>query len=833
MAQERRNPLEAVLALGLALALLAAGGAAFAETAKTLRPDPGMVTYALSPGQVVDLFVNATPREGDVPHREWFLFATSKSGEIYFLTPEGAVPYRPDMDLDRVTYPYSHKEPTEFIARLTLGGPGLGPGDSLVYAYAYRTAEGRGVADNIVILKVAAGEGSLASFTSEAELEAYLKEALRIHAPLGGTPWAYDMGAPMAMPGSSLESSFSNTNLQEAGVDEADKVKTDGRYLYVAPSPQPRPYYLSAGDDGGPAADAEEPAVIRVLELKTAPPGAAEFSRIELRHQSPEVDGLYLANDLGPGEPHILAAVSGRSAGFWYFWGDPWYWSSGVTEVSLFDVTKPAEPKALGQLKLDGQLVASRRIGGVLYLVTRFTPTPPGYGPLGGGPVDLLSLEASLEKASLADLLPKIRLDGALLGSLVSHGECYGLPFTEDLIPEPTLVTVSAVDLRNPAEVVSRSVVGPTETVYVSTAALYLASTRYRDSEPLPKRAMLSGSAERGTRAPETTLLHKFALSAEGPVYSASGSVAGNLGWEPDKRPFRLSEYKGNLRVATSLGETWDETATTRLAVFQEDSSGPAAVLREIGHIDGIGLKGERLYATRYVGPRCYLVTFRVTDPLYVFDLSDPFGPSLLGELHIQGYSDYLHPVGENFLLGIGKDAVPSLAASDFGGRGAWYQGVKLSLFDVSDPARPEEVNSIVLGKRGTESDALYDHHAVTYRAPDEGGNARLAIPVRLHDTRPASPAFDPSKPWAYYDWTHTGLHLFEIDTLYGSGKPPGIHETGAMIVASRTETPYPDGYWGAWSDRSVLVGDSVHYVHQARVWSASWGSGADMVGPE
>ena len=186
--------------------------------------------------------------------------------------------------------------------------------------------------------------------------------------------------------------------------------------------------------------------------------------------------------------------------------------------------------------------------------------------------------------------------------------------------------------------------------------------------------------------------------------------------------------------MASSLGETWNETSTTRLTLLRESGDG---LFAETAHVDNIGEPGERLYAVRYTGNRAYLVTFRVTDPLYVFDLSDPFVPVKAGELHIQGYSDYLQPLSDTRLLGIGKDAVADVASTHFGGRGAWYQGVKLSLFDVADPSKPAELSSVIIGKRGTGTDAIMDHHAVTFlpAAPDRP--ARLALPIRKHDTLP------------------------------------------------------------------------------------------------
>ncbi|MCP4693915.1 MAG: hypothetical protein GY859_38125, partial [Desulfobacterales bacterium] len=167
------------------------------------------------------------------------------------------------------------------------------------------------------------------------------------------------------------------------------------------------------------------------------------------------------------------------------------------------------------------------------------------------------------------------------------------------------------------------------------------------------------------------------------------------------------------------------------------------------------------------------------------------------------------------------KDAVPDDGSNDFGGRGAWYQGVKLSLFDVSDPSNPREVDSLVYGKRGTNSDALVDHHALAYLPPINGGPARLALPIQLHETVPTYSYFNPSDPSAYYDWTHTGLYMFDI-TTGESGGQAGIEKSGHIIAESIGNQD--DSYWGWARDRAVLLNDSVHYIHNEKVISAEWG---------
>jgi uncharacterized secreted protein with C-terminal beta-propeller domain len=278
-----------------------------------------------------------------------------------------------------------------------------------------------------------------------------------------------------------------------------------------------------------------------------------------------------------------------------------------------------------------------------------------------------------------------------------------------------------------------------------------------------------------------------------------------------------MGEHDAVLRVFTSLGQDWDGSATTRLTLLRE-AAGKLEVVSELPNTRrpaAIGKPGERLYAARFVGNRAYLVTFRVTDPLYVLDLSEPTDPFIVGELAIPGYSDYLQPLGERWLIGVGKDAVADSTGSVGDGRGAWYQGVKVALFDVGDPARPKEVNSLVIGKRGTDSAVLHDHHAFTMLTTgnETGELARLAIPIAQHSV-PLMLVGDSSDPRTWYDWSQTGLHLFSVTDA-------GLASHGEIVAESRGEVSYPKV--GGSDDRAFMNGLEVHYLHGQEVWAALW----------
>ncbi len=251
----------------------------------------------------------------------------------------------------------------------------------------------------------------------------------------------------------------------------------------------------------------------------------------------------------------------------------------------------------------------------------------------------------------------------------------------------PNYLVVSALDTSaDQAEPARKAVLGSGDSVYCSTDALYVAFTEYE-------------------QAGEFTAITGFPLTEEGLGESVSGRVRGRA-----LNQFSLDSYGGALRIATT--ETVDGATSSRVTILDRS-------LNTLSTLGGIA-PGESIYAVRFLGNKGYVVTFRQTDPLFVLDLSDTSAPKILGQLKIPGFSSYLHPVGEGLLLGIGEDA------DDAGNT----RGVKLSLFDVSDPAKPQEIDSLTLG-RHTYTDAASNHKSILF-LPEQSA---VALPIMQQES--------------------------------------------------------------------------------------------------
>jgi len=171
----------------------------------------------------------------------------------------------------------------------------------------------------------------------------------------------------------------------------------------------------------------------------------------------------------------------------------------------------------------------------------------------------------------------------------------------------------------------------------------------------------------------EETLVYRIELNQEQVNILSEGTVSGYV-----LNQFSMDEYSGYFRIATTTNNfnwrTFAEEATSKNNVYVLDMN-----LDVVGELEDLA-PGEQIYSARFMGDRLYLVTFRNIDPLFVIDLSNPTAPTVLGQLKVTGYSGYLHPYDENHIIGIGKETEYE-AKEDF----SWYQGVKISLFDVSD----------------------------------------------------------------------------------------------------------------------------------------------------
>jgi hypothetical protein len=258
---------------------------------------------------------------------------------------------------------------------------------------------------------------------------------------------------------------------------------------------------------------------------------------------------------------------------------------------------------------------------------------------------------------------------------------------------------------------------------------------------------------------------------------------------------FSLGEHQGYLRAATTIGHvsrTGPGDASNNVYVLGEEDGELALV----GRLEGIA-PGEQIYSARFIGTRGFLVTFKKVDPLFTLDLSDPTHLKVVGELKVPGYSDYIHPLGEDHLLTIGKDAVDV-------GEFAWYQGVQISVFDVTDFANPQRVDVEFVGDRGTESEALYDPHAFSYFAPRD----LLAVPMRIAEW----PAGVTREPYEFGETVFSGLCLFRVTTA------EGIEPVARFATAPQGAED--DDWFGP--TRGVFIGDSVYAITDTRIGAVS-----------
>lgn len=568
----------------------------------------------------------------------------------------------------------------------------------------------------------------LRSFSSCAELESEVRALLlgQVHQEaqgmLASCRWEGDSPVMAPADGSGREVQASQegvgvtaTNVQEEGVDEADLVKSDGA--------------ITAAILKG-----------KVVIARSWP--LQQFG--ELARITPSADpvGLYLVGARlivlsqrgdpfrGGGVIPLVAEVGGDDS--------PAGGNDEEPEVveEVYDLADPTNPRLARQESYSGLLLSSRRIGATLFIVLsdEGVVMPQFDHDLGieyedlpacpeGGvsePNDALREavaafeergRAAIESVALAELMPHVGTSGSVACTEIARSnEAAG-----------TQLMAIATDRYEDAGALPAmtGLLGSGGTVYVSTGSIYVAS------ENMP----WSWWAVPETDWTETSVLHRFAIEGGSVAYAGSAVIDGRVldnrfaGSRYSQRfsmaSFAMSEYQGHLRVATtaesSVNGEW--RVDSRVQLFAVAGGAPA----KVGEVSGIGA-GEQLRAVRFLGDRGYVVTFQKTDPLFVVDLSSPAAPAISGELQVPGFSTYLHPLGEGELIGLGFDA------EDEGGF-AWTQGLKLALFDVSDPAAPAEVGHRELGGRGSYSPAVEEHHAFTL----DRGRGLIALPVDLY----------------------------------------------------------------------------------------------------
>ena len=663
-----------------------------------------------------------------------------------------------------------------------------------------------------------------------------------------------------------LSNGLTTTNLQEAGVDEADRVKSDGRFLFVLDNtpgrgvavpfpiidlpivlPEPLPIDQVGSTDTIGSSQFYQPNSVdlRILELDSSNADATLVHESTLQIGGQSVDGMYLT---GADNNALVLTSTSHGGAYWGYWDVPSFWGTTSSSIHHLNVADRNNPSLTETASFDGQIISSRVVGDYMYLVSRSSLIDPVFNPY----EQTVSVEEAVAALDITSVMPQYHLSDGSSSPLASAANCFVTDLPQNSYYLPDIVTLAAINLSDLTVSDSVCYLGSVETLYASTSAAFLANTFYRNDfavplplieQPLPVEPLPVVEPERPSPqqplppvSSATTEIHQFNFRDGELEYTGSGQVDGFLSGSSQQRSFRFSHVDGYLRVVTENDaavsafestpfDTSPERSPVFVSVMQPAGEG---VLETVARLPDesqplhIGKPGEQLHASRFIGNKAYLVTFRQTDPLYVIDFSNPERPAIAGELTIEGYSDYLHPVGENFLLGLGRGAIPDASGWGDNGRGAFATGIKISLFDISNPNDPREIQAIEIGKRGSNAESLFDHHGVTFRPGTDSEPGRLAFGIDVNDI----PTDDGFSQVPFHSWRETGLHTFEIH----SGNNPGIVESGKMIV----EAASPQNPWGPtrFGDRSVLVDNAVFYIHGEQVFAALWGSVENYNGP-
>lgn len=522
----------------------------------------------------------------------------------------------------------------------------------------------------------------------------------------------------------------STTNNQVEGIDEGDIVQTDGDYLYSVSESR-----VAISD----IRDPENMELAAVLEFdgETYP------------------EKLFLSGD-------TLTVISSRFS-FMETESNMEMESfmpySGITAVSLYDVTTPENPELIREFGNEGSFNNARLSNGILHYVSNVFPN---YW--------------ILEEQPDIELRPRL-FDSA------QGGELKPLPY-EDLtiLPgtmEGSYSVIASMNLDAPAsnEISTKGFLGGNEQLYMNEQHLYLTASAFETAEGEFEDTALWVPQQADTE------IFKFGLDGISVEFIASARVQGSL-----LNQFSMDEFEGYFRLATTEGVAWAPASEPKNHLFILNEQ-----LEQIGSVENLA-PGERIYSVRFIGSKAYMVTFRETDPLFAIDVSDPAAPEVLGEMKIPGFSNYLHPLDDRNLIGFGYDT--KIEPVKGGGEPRIVTGgMKISLFDVSDMDNPRETDTEIIGGPGTYSALQYDHKAL-FRHEQQ---SLFGFPVSIYE----------GDGMEYIEFQAEGALVYSIT-------PEGIELSADLTQAS--DQPYED--WNTSVQRLAYAKDALYLVANAQVRS-------------
>lgn len=593
------------------------------------------------------------------------------------------------------------------------------------------------------------------------------------------------MSAPVA-------DDYSKTNVQVAGVDEADIVKTDGRYAYAVAD---NDVYII---DAYPGDKAE---IVSKIEFKDRP-------------QDLYVNGNSLI--VFGADNNINANPTFRS----------FRRQSSFTFFKVFDMSDKKNPKLLRDLSYEGSYYNSRMIGDHVYL--------------------LVSNHIYNYFYNSEIVVPRAFNKGKEIRFCEGGVRCPPVYYFDMPYDSYNFVNVVAINVRDNSQNPANDVylLSGSQSIFASEKNLYITYTKYLSEDDLlveslkeliyaklpeeyrtrinkieaadeqvlnleeKTRKILAILSWYGNTLPsaeqekfnedlvarmkakykaiapelEKTVIHKIAIDRDKLEYKAVGEVAGQV-----LNQYSMDEKDGYFRVATTRSRTWSQYADeadqeSYSNLFVLDGS-----LKLVGAVERLA-RGENIHSVRFMGDRAYMVTFKQIDPLFVLDLRDPKKPAVAGQLKIPGYSNYLHPYDENTLIGLGKETEEKDGRVTNG-------GIKLSLFDVSDIANPKEVDKYVMGESGSYSIAESEPKAFLFSLSKN----LLVIPVSVYEKGVA----------AYPQFAFGGAAVFSVDKNGFKLRAKIDHSDGGVLGTGEPWRGY--GHYDSTVNRSLYIQDSLY----------------------
>jgi len=527
------------------------------------------------------------------------------------------------------------------------------------------------------------GYGPLKPFTSYEELKNFISKSQNDYYSGLERQWGLAGSKKLAIStpeSSAMLPTYSRTNVQVEGVDEADIVKTDGTYIYVISNKT-------------------------IIILKAYPPENAQIlSKITFKGT---LRGIFINQDK-------LAAF--EDTGYYPEFKE---YSDSIstrytprTNITVYNIADRTNPTITRNMSIEGSYFNSRMIGNYAYIITQ--------------------QQIYMDRDNVS--IPKICYQNRT--EQVPANQIYYSDTNDNFNTYANIVGVNLInDKEDPT--VKSIVIGYASTMYVSKSNIYITYSTYQYQG-------------------QTTKIHRIHIDKGEIDYQASGEVPGYV-----LNQFSMDEHNSNFRIATC---SWRIGFGGPMLTRQESTSENNVYilnmdLDTIGSVEDLA-PGETIHSARFMSNRCYLVTFKKIDPLFVIDLSNPTDPQVLGQLKVTGYSDYLHPYDENHIIGIGKETVEGDEKGNF----VWYQGIKISLFDITDVSEPKEITKYEIGDRGTDSPILNDHKAFLF---DRDKNL-LVIPVTVAEINPAKYPGGEIPPNAYGDYVWDGAYVFHISLEQG-----------------------------------------------------------------